>query len=180
MTETGTSVFIMGFNPHSSDWVNQVATAAIENFFYAIHHQNLTVSIVPENGNPVRIDHQTIDYLFERLTPINRNAVHYYRTIRDLQEGDVEMTRRFKGLGQLKAFIVFAEGSPRRIAHINRNGMLITDSREQKVNPLAPPWKESVAGLRWRDCARHRLRRPLAEEDGESKSRLALLRSTPQ
>ena len=128
----------MGFNPHSSDWVNQVATAAIENFFYAIHHQNLTVSIVPQGGNPVRIDHQTIDYLFERLTPINRNAVHYYRTIRDLQEGDVEMTRRFKGLGQLKAFIVFAEGSPRRIAHINRNGMLITDSREQKVNPLAP------------------------------------------
>ena len=138
LAETGTGVFIMGFNPHSSDWVDQVATAVIENFFYAIHHQNLTVRIIPKEGNPVSIDHQTIDYLFERLTPLNRNSVHYYRAIRDLQEDDVETTRRFKDLGRLRAYVVFAEGSPRRIAHINRNGMLITDSREQKVNPLAP------------------------------------------
>ena len=138
LAETGTGVFIMGFNPHSSDWVDQVATAVIENFFYAIHHQNLTVEIVPEDGSPVRIDHQTIDSLFERLTPINRNAVHYYRAIRDLPEDDVEVTRRVRDLGRLRAYVVFAEGSPRRIAHINRNGMLITDSREQRVNPLAP------------------------------------------
>ena len=138
LKETGTGVFIMGFNPHSSDWVDQVATAVIENFFYAIHHQNLTVEIVPKDGSQVQIDHQTIDYLFERLTPINRNAVHYYRAVRDLSEEDVEVTKRFTALGRLRAYIVFAEGSPRRIAHINRKGMLITDSREQKVNPLAP------------------------------------------
>ncbi|MDE0369268.1 MAG: hypothetical protein OXI84_03915 [bacterium] len=138
LVATGTGVFIMGFNPHSSDWVAQVATAVIENFFYAIHRQTLIVRVVPDEGRPVKIDHQTIDYLFSRLKPINRNAVHYYRAIRDLPEEDVEVTRRFRKLGSLRAYIVFAEGSPRRIAHINRNGMLITDSREQKVNPLAP------------------------------------------
>ena len=149
LEETGAGVFIMGFNPHSSEWVDQVAMAAVENFFYAIHHQNLTVEIVPQDGSPVRIDHQTIDYLFERLSPINRDAVHYYRAIRDLAEDDVEVTRRLRDLGRLRAYIVFAEGSPRRIAHINRNGMLITDSREQKVNPLAPRgrslWPDFVA-----------------------------------
>ena len=149
LAETGTGVFIMGFNPHASDWVDQVATAAIENFFYAIHHQNLTVEIVPQDGSSVRIDHQTIDYLFERLAPINRDAVHYYRAIRDLAEDAVEVTRRFRDLGRLRAYIVFCEGAPRRIAHINRNGMLITDSREQKVNPLAPRgrslWPDFVA-----------------------------------
>lgn len=138
LTETGTGVFIMGFNPHSSDWVDRMATAVIENFFYAIHNQKLTVEIVPETGNLVKIDHQTIDYLFDRLSPINRNAVYYYRAIRDLAKNDVELTRQFKDLGRLRAYVVFAEGSPRRIAHINRNGMLITDSREQKVNPLSP------------------------------------------
>ena len=138
LAETGTGVFIMGFNPHSSDWVDQVATAVIENFFYAIHRKKLAVGIVPCKESPVKIDHQTIDYLFERLTPINRNAIHYYRAIRDLPDDQVEVTRGFKGLGRLRAFIAFAEGSPRRIAHINRNGMLITDSREQRVNPLVP------------------------------------------
>lgn len=138
LEESGTGVFIMGFNPHSSDWVDEIATAAIENFFHAIHHQNLIVEIKPKDRSPVRIDHQTIDYLFERLRPINRNAVHYYRTIRDIQEDEVEMTKRFRNLGPLRVSLLFGEGAPRRIAHINRNGMLITDSREQKTNPLAP------------------------------------------
>ena len=135
---TGTGVFIMGFNPHSSDWVNQVSTAVIENFFYAIHHGKLSVEVVARDEAPVRIDHQTIDYLFERLKPINRNAIHYYRAIRDLDEDAVELTKRFSRLGRLRTYVIFKEGAPRRIAHINRNGMLITDSREQKVNPLAP------------------------------------------
>ena len=138
MEDTGTGVFIMGFNPHSSDWVDEVATSVIENFFYAVHHQNLAVVITPQNGSPVRIDHQTIDYLFERIRPTNRNAVHYYRVIRDIGKGDVEVTMRFLNLGRLRAYITFNEGAPRRVAHINRNGMLITDSREQKINPLAP------------------------------------------
>lgn len=138
LDDTGTGVFVIGFNPHSSDWVDQVATAVIENFFYAVHRQNLTVEISPEDRNSVRIDHQTIDYLFERLKPINRNAVHYYRTVRDIQQDDVEVTMRFRNLGRLKVYLRFAEDAPRRIAHVNRNGMLITDSREQKTNPLAP------------------------------------------
>lgn len=138
LEDTGTGVFIMGFNPHAADWVDQVATAVIENFFHAIHHKNLTVQVTPENGSPVRIDHQTIDYLFEQLKPINRNAVHYYRSVRDLDEDDIELTMRFRNLGRLRVHILFAEGAPRRIAHVNRNGMLITDSREQRTNPLAP------------------------------------------
>ena len=138
LAETGTGVFIMGFNPHSSDWVELMATAVIENFFYAIHHQNLTVEIVPKEGKPVRIDHQTIDYLFDRLTPINRGAVHYYKTIRDLGQEDIEVTNRFGALGRLRAYVALSEGAPRRIAHINRKGMLITDSRDQKVSPLVP------------------------------------------
>lgn len=138
LKETGTAVFIMGFNPHSSDWPDQVATAVIENFFYAIHRQNLTVDIVPQDGAPVTIDHQTIDFLFERLVPINRDAVHYYKAIRDLPQEDQAVTRRFKDLGPLRAYIAFDQGAPRRIAHVNRNGMLVTDSREQRINPLAP------------------------------------------
>ena len=138
LTETGTGVFILGFNPHSADWVDQVTTAVIENFFYAIHHQTLRVEVVPKAGNPVRIDHQTIDYLFERLNPINRNSAHYYRAIRDLPEEDIEVAEEFGRLGSLKMYVVFAEGAPRRFAHINRKGMLITDSREQRANPLAP------------------------------------------
>ena len=92
----------------------------------------------PDGQDPVRIHNQTIGYLFERITPINGDAVYYYRTISNLPEEEVEITKRFGALGQLRAHIAFADAAPRRVAHINRNGMLITDSREQRVNPLAP------------------------------------------
>ena len=138
LDESGTGVFIIGFNPHSSDWVNQVVTSVIENFFYAIHHQLLTVEISCISGDPAWIDHQTIDSLFNRLEPINKDAVHYYRAVRDLAGDEIERTKRFDGLGRLRAYLAFGEGAPRRVAHVNRNGMLITDSREQKSNPLAP------------------------------------------
>ena len=138
LDDVGTGVYIMGFNPQSSDWVDQVATSVIENFFYAIHHQDLTVRVQARERDEVLIDHQTIGYLFDRLRPINRNAVHYYRAIRDLDEKDIDLTSRFLKLGKLRVYLVFAQGAPRRVAHINRNGMLITDSREQKNSPLSP------------------------------------------
>ena len=149
LDDSGAGVFIVGFNPHSSLWEQQVVTSVIENFFYAIHHQLLTVDIVSLSGESTRIDHQTMDYLFERVDPINRDAVHYYRAIRDLGKDDVEHTERLTNLGRIGAYVAFRDGAPRRIAHINRNGMLITDSREQKSNPLAPKgrslWPDFVA-----------------------------------
>ena len=122
LEETGTAVFIMGFNPHASDWVQQIAAATIENFFHAIHHRRLTVEVSAREEEQVMIDHQTIDHLFEQLPPINRGAVHYYRTIRDCGEADVHLTERFKGVGRLRVCVDFAEGAPRRMAHINRQG----------------------------------------------------------
>ena len=138
LDDTGTGVFIMGFNPHSTDWVDQVATAVIENIFHAIHHKKLTVEVSARGEDPIQISHETIDDHFKRLQPLNRIAVHYYRAIRDLGVDDVELTRKFRRLGHLRLYIDFDSDAPRRFAHINRNGMLITDSREQRVNPLAP------------------------------------------
>ena len=137
LSNTGTAVFIMGFNPHSENWVNEVATAVIENFFYAIHNQRLRVEIVSNDEDRLRINYETIDMLFERLKPTH-DTLHYYRVIRNLSSDEIEHTPELGKLGRLKAYITLREDAPRRIAHINRNGMLITDSREQKINPLVP------------------------------------------
>ena len=138
LDDVGTGVYIMGFNPQSSDWVDQITTSVIENFFYAIHHQTLVVRVQPRKGDEVLVDHQTMGYLFDRFRPINRSAVHYYSVIRDVEEDDIELTSRFLNVGKLRVYLAFTQGAPRRVAHINRNGMLITDSREQKNSPLAP------------------------------------------
>lgn len=44
LPEIGTGIFILGWNPPGSDWPEQVALRAAQNFFAAIHHQQLQVN----------------------------------------------------------------------------------------------------------------------------------------
>ncbi len=133
LDEPGTGVFIMGFNPRSDNWVEEMMSAVIESFFYAIHHKQLIVEIEIENGDAVAVTHENLDSLFNRdnKTP---NAYHYYKAIRDVE---AVQTSKLARIGALDVYVTIGSG-PRRIAYINRNGMLITDSREQKINPIAP------------------------------------------
>ena len=50
LSDTGTGVFIMGFNPRSDDWTAEIAKAAADNYFYAIHNKHLVVSIQSIGG----------------------------------------------------------------------------------------------------------------------------------
>ena len=135
LEETGTGVFIMGFNPLSSDWVDAVTSAVIENFFYAIHHKQLIVEISSGSKNE-RVTHETIDQMFEARSSRKPNTYHhYYLAIRD---EEAVSTQEIDKVGVLDVHIVLAESAPRRTAYVNRNGMLITDSKEQKSNPMAP------------------------------------------
>ena len=136
LSEVGTGVFIMGFNPRSKDWIKEVTSAVVENFFYAIHHKKLVVKIDALNANYVLINHETLDWLFKRESN-SRPAIHYYKAIRDVKP---HLTEPIGKIGPLNVHVFIGSG-PRRTAYINRNGMLITDSREQKVNPIAPRGK---------------------------------------
>lgn len=135
LKESGTGIFIIGFNPRTENWVETMTSAVIENFFYAIHHKKLVVKIIPamESAQPVNINHETIDHLFQSQ-PKQSYHYHYYKAIRDKEP---RQTQKISKLGALDLYITIGEG-PRRTAYINRNGMLITDSTEQKVNPIAP------------------------------------------
>ena len=133
LDEDGTGVFIMGFSPRSADWTKEVTAAAAENFFYAIHHKRLVVHVSIQETDGVVINHETLDGIFEthrRDTP----AHHYYKAIRDHEAKSIDSIGK---IGPLDVHVSMGTG-PRRMAYINRNGMLITDSTEQRANPMAP------------------------------------------
>ena len=131
LSEPGTGVFIMGFNPRTDRWVDEIVRAVLQNFFYAIHHQSLVVSV--ENGeSTIEIKHDNLEPLFERYDEDDSSSHYYYRAIRD---AELETTKPISNLGKFDVFI-HLNGGPRRMAFVNRNGMLISDSREQKSNPI--------------------------------------------
>lgn len=132
LDEHGTGVFIMGFNPRAENWVNEVTCAVIKNFFYAIHHKSLVVEISAQGSKKVTVTHETLEQMFVDRNP-ESHAYHYYKVIRDKKP---ILTPEIGAIGRLEVFLTIGSG-PKHIAHVNRNGMFIADSRDQKTNPLA-------------------------------------------
>ena len=136
LDEPGTGVFILGFDPRSQDWLGEMTAAVIRNFFLAIHRKQLVVEIKSGSTTPIIISHETVDLLF-REHANEDDSYSYYRAIRDTEPA---VTKVIPKIGKLNVHVLMGCG-PRRIAYVNGNGMLITDSREQAVNPIAPRGK---------------------------------------
>ena len=144
LDEPGTGVYIMGFNPRVEDWVGDIIRAVLQNFFYAIHRKFLVVCIEVAEGT-TRITHENLELLFDRYKENTQSSHNYYRAIRD---SDPTVTKSFPIIGALDLYVNL-DGGPKRMAFVNRNGMLITDSREKKDNPIPPNnrsiWPEFAA-----------------------------------
>lgn len=132
LDEPGTGVWILGFMPGRTDWQRAAIRAAVSNFFHAIHHRKLEVRIGAET-----IRYDTIDGIIEsNLNNRNRQARNYYRAVCGEPSGTTDPAGP---IGALDVYINNDESAPKRVAYVNRRGMLITDTRERRrSNPFYP------------------------------------------
>ena len=136
LDETGTGIYVTGFNPRCEDWITETRIAVITNFFHAIHNQRLEVFINGEPDNEIPINHQTLAIEFQNHAPENP-AYQYYRAVSGQQRSLKAKLETPHPIGPLDIFLLTNNG-PRRTAYVNQNGMLVSDNRDQRVNPLAP------------------------------------------
>ena len=136
LEETGTGIYIIGFNPRCDQWVSETRSAIISNFFHAIHDQRLKVVIKGTPEDEVVIDHQTLDIEFQKFAPESASH-HYYRAISGQGQSFKTTLKAPNPIGPLDVYLLIGRG-PRRTAYVNQNGMLVSDSRDQRINPLAP------------------------------------------
>ena len=134
LDEPGTGIFIMGFDPGQSDWARKTEMSIAYNFFAAIHHRKLQVTIKPHKWpQPIVVSNETLDSIFQYGEQKER-AQHYYYAIRD---DAVKPIKTVKLLGKsFRIFMSITEEAPRRVAYINRRGMLITDHGQFGKNPF--------------------------------------------
>lgn len=136
LDETGTGIYVSGFNPRCEDWITEARVAVITNFFHAIHNQRLEVVIKGAADEEVLINRQTLDIEFQKHSP--EHAAHqYYRAISGQRRSLRATLEGTNPIGPLDIYLLTGNG-PRRTAYVNQNGMLVSDSRDQRVNPLAP------------------------------------------
>ena len=136
LKESGAGVYILGFNQREyPDWPQQIARAAVSQFFPAIHMEKLTISI--QDGMTARkISRQTLEEEIEALQ--DRRTRYYHQAFREADTHTTRPSGRLDGMGEIRLWVSTDPDAPNRLAHINRRGMLITDSRERRENPLYP------------------------------------------
>lgn len=129
--ETGTTLFVAGFRPNL-DWEKLIAAYVIENFFAAIHAQELVVEV----GDKYKINKDTIATLFhdeeiysalkeQPKEPSRFDASKSsFQVITD--ENSVRETSQLRrNLGKTSVKILLGEDLPRQVGLV-RSGMLIT------------------------------------------------------
>ena len=138
LRDSGTGVFIIGFRRERfPDWVKMATQEVLRNFFYAIHLRTLEIHLQDgENAAPSTIDQQGLDAEMEALGEKDRSR-HYFQAIR----GEPQETRPSGRLGppkRMKLWTSTDRNAPKRLAHLNRRGMLITDAGRAWDNPFMP------------------------------------------
>lgn len=142
----GTGVHIIGFDTLYQDLPEQAIQETLNNFFAALLYGNLTVSI----GDTV-INQENLEILIDKhCPPVKFSTLHYYHALRDAEPIATTPRPTLDGARSMEIYIKtpadLKDKLPRRLAHINRRGMLITDSARFETNPFSPrggdwlPW----------------------------------------
>ena len=139
LQQQGTGVFIVGFDTGACPyWASETALATVTQFFYAIHTRKLVVTIYEGPGTTPRvIDHDSLPIELDNCPPDDPTR-HYWQAIVDNAPVLTQSSGHFDQMGQLEVRVSTEKGAPRRTAHVNRRGMLITDARLFGTNPFYP------------------------------------------
>ena len=139
LQESGTGIFIIAFQPEKfPEWVDAVARTAVTNFFPAIHDGKLKVSISNHPDSAERIiNRNSLDAEIESLAEKDPTR-HYYEALQ--REPSVTKTSgKMEHIGSIKLWITTSKEAPRKLAHVNRRGMLITDAGNELTTPFIQP-----------------------------------------
>jgi len=139
-TETGTSIFCMGFRA-AEDWAERMTYSLVSNFFCAVHREEMVFEV--DDGR-ININRNTLENLFTRQDIIDAAertghqadltfAGQLYRCL--VSESAEEQILTIPKLGQMRVRVLIEEGMPCRVGFI-RNGMLITDNLRHFGHPL--------------------------------------------
>ena len=139
-TETGTSIFCMGFRA-AEDWAERMTYSLVSNFFCAVHREEMVFEV--DDGR-ININRNTLESLFSRQDIIDAAertghqadltfAGQLYRCL--VSDSAEENVLTIPKLGQMRVRVLIEEGMPCRVGFI-RNGMLITDNLRHFGHPL--------------------------------------------
>lgn len=120
-TQTGTDIFIAGFNRYSTDWKNDIISSILDGFLYAVYSGSLIVRV-----DDVEVCKETLPSLIEEYKPnITENADKYYAVLSSTET--IWYVENFKNFGKIRLGLIIESDMHRKVAMIRKTGMKIMD-----------------------------------------------------
>ena len=134
LDEQGTAIFVIAFRKDLlTSWARRTVRATAENFFHAIHHRTLTVEVRDPYSKDVTLDHQTLPDLIHKEFP-DSPVRHYLGAIAQQESQRSQAYTPDNPIKSVAYHILIGTGAPKRLAHVNSRGMLVTHERTR--NPF--------------------------------------------
>lgn len=127
--EVGTSLFVMGFEKDDT-WKEDIIKATIDFYMMAILEEKLEVLV-----QDIVINKDTIESIIEEYFTDDTSllTLSYYKSIVGKEENTYYREADFKGMGQIKLYLLLDENLPKKVAYIRSNGMKIIDKDRFRV-----------------------------------------------
>ena len=132
LSEPGTAIFILGWQPDNSSWPQEIALRAAQNFFSAIHWRLLRILVSDDVEQHSVVDHRTVEHILTTAdAPNAKRFLNYYYAVCNQPETAV----RADATATFTAYIQQGCG-PNRTALVTGNGMFVTDATSLAYNPF--------------------------------------------
>lgn len=132
--QTGTDIFVAGFQYASTDWKIKMVESILDGFLYAIFMGSLVVRI-----DDININKDTLPSLIEELVSTKsdsiKSIINYYEV---LTSSSKWLEDDFMNMGKIRLKLDIKEGYHKKVAMIRKTGMKIMDrSRINNIIPFA-------------------------------------------
>lgn len=131
--DSGTDIFIVGFNTLKTDWIKEIVLSVLDSFLFALYKKTLIVKV-----NDIEISFNTLNEVIQRFcTDKNSTILNYYKILTSPETKEfVDENYKDKGCIRLKLLISPELQSHRKVAMIRATGMRIME--QGKINGQIP------------------------------------------
>lgn len=162
--EQGTDINILAYKGIENEWQLNLTNSVLENFWAAIHNEDLEVQIEDEI-----INSETIEYYLTKYTAIDNYSSPYYYYLAYTQPTKV-FEQSLSRIGKCSLYILLQEKAPKRVALMRRSRMLIRTKQFRSPKPYVGIFicedKEGNQKLKELEPPQHNDWQPKRRDDG--------------
>lgn len=130
--EQGTDFYILGYKTQEQDWRKLLLNSLLNNFWAAIHFNDLDVELAEEGTEPTIVDETNLDELMAEYASGKQDSYDFYKAV---TQATKEMPADLPLLGEVCLYVKVNEGFPKAVQLMRKSKMVVDTISNYRVLP---------------------------------------------